>query len=114
MRQRRIHRRPISARGTRKPGRRRRTAMSELRRNPQLREWVITATHRQERTFLPPRDFCPLCPTRPGGHPTEIDRDDFDIAVFENRFPSLRPNPEPPSVDGTSLTPVRPAIGSCE
>jgi len=88
--------------------------MSELRRNPQLREWVITATHRQERTFLPPRDFCPLCPTRPGGHPTEIDRDDFDIAVFENRFPSLRPNPEPPSVDGTSLTPVRPAIGSCE
>jgi UDPglucose--hexose-1-phosphate uridylyltransferase len=27
-------------------------------------EEVIYAIHRQERTFLPPRDHCPLCPTR--------------------------------------------------
>jgi UDPglucose--hexose-1-phosphate uridylyltransferase len=88
--------------------------MSELRWNPQLREWVITATHRQDRTFLPPKDFCPLCPTRNADFPTEIDRPTFDIAVFENRFPSLRRDPEPPSIEGSPLTPVQPSIGACE
>lgn len=88
--------------------------MSELRWNPVLREWVITATHRQDRTFLPPADACPLCPTRPGGPPTEIGRADFEIAVFENRFPSLSPEPPEPSVPGTDLAPVRPSAGACE
>ncbi|HEX2221403.1 MAG TPA: galactose-1-phosphate uridylyltransferase [Candidatus Limnocylindria bacterium] len=88
--------------------------MSELRWNPLLGEWVITATHRQDRTFLPPRDYCPLCPTRPGGVPTEIGREDFEIVSFENRFPSLRREPPVPAVDGTELTPVRPAAGVCE
>jgi UDPglucose--hexose-1-phosphate uridylyltransferase len=88
--------------------------MSERRWNPVLGEWVITATHRQDRTFLPPAEFCPLCPTRPGGAPTEIGRADFEIAVFDNRFPSLRRDPEPPAVDGTELTPVEPSYGACE
>ena len=90
------------------------TAMSELRWNPQLDEWVITATDRQERTFLPPRDFCPLCPTRPGGPPTEIPRTDFQIVVFENRFSALHREPPEPAVEGTVLTPVRAAVGACE
>jgi UDPglucose--hexose-1-phosphate uridylyltransferase len=88
--------------------------MSELRWNPFLDEWLITATHRQDRTFLPPRDYCPLCPSRPGMPATEIDREQFEIAVFENRFPSLRPHPERPSVEGTELMPVRPSVGVCE
>lgn len=88
--------------------------MSELRWNAVLGEWTITATHRQDRTFLPPRDFCPLCPTRPGGTPTEIPRETFEIAVFENRFPSLQRRPPAPAVPGTDLSPVRPAIGACE
>jgi UDPglucose--hexose-1-phosphate uridylyltransferase len=88
--------------------------MSELRWNPQLGEWVITATHRQDRTFLPPRDFGPLCSTRDPKFPTEIDRDRFGVAVFENKFPSLRRDPAPPSIDGTDLTPVRPSVGECE
>ena len=88
--------------------------MSERRWNPVLGEWVITATHRQDRTFLPPAEFCPLCPTRPGGPLTEIGRADFEIAVFDNRFPSLRPDPEPPAVEGTQLTPVEPSFGACE
>jgi UDPglucose--hexose-1-phosphate uridylyltransferase len=88
--------------------------MSELRWNPQLGEWVVTATHRQDRTFLPPRDFCPLCPPRPGGRQTEIDRPDFEIVVFENRFPSLHREAPEPAVPGSVLTPVRPAAGACE
>lgn len=88
--------------------------MSELRWNPQLREWVMTATHRQERTFLPPPDFCPLCPAGRSAAPTEIERDDYEIVVFENRFPSLRRDPPPPAVEGSPLTPVRPSVGACE
>src|SRR5256714_4665365 len=88
--------------------------MSELRWTPVLGAWVITATHRQDRTFLPPEDFCPLCPTRPGGFPTEIAAPTYDIVTFENRFPSFQhPAPEP-AVAGTDLYPVRPADGVAE
>ena len=52
-------------------------------------EQVDYAIHRQERTFLPARDHCPLCPTRPGGPPTEIPVPAFEIAVFDNRFPAF-------------------------
>ncbi len=88
--------------------------MSELRWNPLLGEWTITATHRQERMFLPPADYCPLCPTRPGAFETEIPAPNFDIVVFENRFPSLQAAPPPPVVEGSALYPVRPAHGICE
>jgi UDPglucose--hexose-1-phosphate uridylyltransferase len=88
--------------------------VSELRWNPLLGEWVATATHRQDRTFLPPDNFCPLCPTQEGGFPTEVPETDYDIAVFENRFPSLMPVPEDPAVVGSDLYPVRPAQGVCE
>ena len=60
----------------------------ELRWHPLLGEWVTVAPWRQERTFLPPPAECPLCPTRPGGPVTEIPEPDYDIAVFENRFPA--------------------------
>jgi UDPglucose--hexose-1-phosphate uridylyltransferase len=88
--------------------------MSELRWHPLLGEWVATATHRQDRTFLPPADFCPLCPTKPGGFPTEIPESIYDIVVFENRFPSLSPNPPEPAIEGDDFYPVRPAFGECE
>lgn len=88
--------------------------MSELRWNPLLGEWVATATHRQDRTFLPPDDYCPLCPTKPGGFPTEVPEGDYDIVVFENRFPSLKTVPDQPVVESTPLYPVRPAEGVCE
>ena len=88
--------------------------MSELRWHPLLGEWVATATHRQDRTFLPPPDFCPLCPTKPGGFPTEIPESDYDIVVFENRFPSLSPRPPEPAVEGDDFYLVGPAVGECE
>ncbi len=88
--------------------------MSELRWHPLLGEWVATATRRQARTFLPPADFCPLCPTQPGGFPTEIPESAYDIVVFENRFPSLSTEPPAPAVEGTGLYPVRPSKGVCE
>lgn len=62
--------------------------MSELRWHPLLRQWVTVAPWRQDRTYHPPADLCPLCPTRPGGPETEIPEPDYHIAVFENRFPA--------------------------
>ncbi len=88
--------------------------MSELRWHPLLGEWVATATQRQDRTFFPPEDYCPLCPTRPGKFPTEIPAANYDMVVFENKFPSLRRVPPPPAVEGTPLEPVEPARGECE
>jgi UDPglucose--hexose-1-phosphate uridylyltransferase len=63
--------------------------MGELRFNELLGEEVVYAIHRQERTFLPSPEHCPLCPTRPGGPVTEIPFPAFEIAVFENRFPAF-------------------------
>jgi UDPglucose--hexose-1-phosphate uridylyltransferase len=63
--------------------------MGELRFNELRAEHVDYTTDRQERTFLPPADHCPLCPTRPGGVETEIPFESFEIAVFENRFPAF-------------------------
>jgi UDPglucose--hexose-1-phosphate uridylyltransferase len=91
---------------------------SELRYDPLVDEWVAVAAHRQGRTFLPPADECPLCPSRPG-RPTEIPADDYDVVVFENRFPSFGEwaADEIAAGAGEPLTPftsVRPGTGRCE
>jgi UDPglucose--hexose-1-phosphate uridylyltransferase len=61
---------------------------SEIRHDDVLDEWVTIASHRQTRTHLPPADECPLCPSR-GGRLTEVPAEDYDVVVFENRFPSF-------------------------
>ncbi|HEY9716997.1 MAG TPA: galactose-1-phosphate uridylyltransferase [Trichormus sp.] len=88
--------------------------MSEMRWHPLLGEWVVTATHRQDRTFLPPAGYCPLCPTAEGGFPTEVPTTDYEFVVFENKFPSFKPDAAPPAVQGNDLMPVRPSAGVCE
>lgn len=87
------------------------SASPHLRWHPLRDEWVAYASHRQDRTFKPPAEFCPLCPVRDGAFPGEIPFDDFEIAVFENRFPAFVPAPTPPPD-----LPVRTAAaaGTCE
>jgi UDPglucose--hexose-1-phosphate uridylyltransferase len=63
--------------------------MGDLRYNELRGEEVDYAIHRQDRTFLPEPEHCPLCPTRPGGAVTEIPHPAFEIVVFENRFPAF-------------------------
>ena len=88
--------------------------MNQLRWDPTLEEWVAYATHRQDRTFLPPAEYCPLCPTKPGGFPTEVPRESYEIVVFENRFPSFTPDAALQNGEGSPLTPVAPGRGVCE
>jgi UDPglucose--hexose-1-phosphate uridylyltransferase len=87
------------------------STFSQIRRDPLLDEWVIVASHRQGRTHLPPADQCPLCPSR-DGRATEIPAADYDVVVFENRFPSL--TPEPGQVPGGGAFQRQPGIGRCE
>ncbi|MGW5054893.1 galactose-1-phosphate uridylyltransferase [Actinokineospora sp. NPDC004072] len=62
--------------------------VSDLRRDPLTGERVALAAHRQTRTYKPPPGLCPLCPSAPG-RPTEVPEPDYDVVVFENRFPSF-------------------------
>src|SRR5215213_10323135 len=87
---------------------------SQLRLDPLVDEWVAVAAHRQTRTFLPPSDKCPLCPSTPE-FASEIPASDYDVVVFENQFPSFSDRVVPDEVAQiTDLTPVRPAVGRCE
>lgn len=61
---------------------------SQIRRDPLLGDAVAIASHRQARTYHPPADECPLCPSR-DGRLSEIPDCSYDVVVFENRFPSL-------------------------
>jgi UDPglucose--hexose-1-phosphate uridylyltransferase len=88
--------------------------VNERRRDPTTGEWRIFADHRQDRTFLPPEDHCPLCPTRPDREPTEIPFPTFQVAVFENRFPSLVRDPKPPAAEDSELYQVAPSLGANE
>ncbi|MGA5081280.1 galactose-1-phosphate uridylyltransferase [Streptomyces griseoincarnatus] len=61
---------------------------SEIRRDELLGDSVAVASHRQGRTYHPPADECPLCPSE-GDRLSEIPDSSYDVVVFENRFPSL-------------------------
>jgi UDPglucose--hexose-1-phosphate uridylyltransferase len=82
-------RRPLPERGTNQ---------SQLRFDRSTGQWVIIAALRQDRTYKPPADQCPLCPG-PTGLTSEVPAPDYDVVVFENRFPSLsgagQPTPVP-------------------
>ncbi|MFJ6949731.1 DUF4931 domain-containing protein, partial [Streptomyces wuyuanensis] len=73
-----VDRRPLEAIAT----------TSEVRHDPLLGDAVAVASHRQGRTYHPPVGECPLCPSREG-RLSEIPDSDYDVVVFENRFPSL-------------------------
>ncbi len=92
----------------------------QMRRDPLTGEWIPMATHRMNRTFLPGPGANPLAPADPTSDYSdgEIPATDYDVVVFENRFPSLLKVPgEDPAgtfVDGNPLWPTRPAAGRCE
>lgn len=86
-------------------------ANPHLRWHPLRGEWVTYAAHRQERTFLPPPDYDPLAVTLDPSRPTELPAGEWDIAVFDNRFPALALSAHSPP----ELTvPTAPGFGKCE
>lgn len=89
-------------------------------------DWVSIADHRQNRTFLPPAGECPLCPTGGGTMPSEIPAHEYDVVVFENRFPSFASESTsaagstsagestPAGASANPLLAHAPALGRCE
>jgi UDPglucose--hexose-1-phosphate uridylyltransferase len=73
---------------------------------------VIYAAHRQERTFMPAASSDPLLPTADPARPTELPSGDYEVAVFENRFPSLVE--EAGVLTSISGAQIEPAYGRCE
>jgi UDPglucose--hexose-1-phosphate uridylyltransferase len=100
-------RRPLPARGYHQ---------SQLRFDRQTGQWVTIAVHRQDRTYKPPADSCPLCPD-PTGLVSEVPAPDYDVVVFENRFPSFDGAGDAtlhlPSPDGDDFVSA-PGHGRCE
>jgi UDPglucose--hexose-1-phosphate uridylyltransferase len=89
---------------------------SQVRHDPLLGEWVIVAGHRQDRTFLPSDDHCPLDPSTPD-RLTEIPAPSYQVVVFENRFPSLVAGGgagQGDREDPDGLLATRPGNGRCE
>ncbi|MBW4564804.1 MAG: galactose-1-phosphate uridylyltransferase [Mojavia pulchra JT2-VF2] len=88
-----------------------------VRANPHLRwhplrgEWVAYASHRQGRTFMPPPEYNPLAPTSNPTFPTELPQGKYDVAVFDNRFPSMALAAHNPP---ESIVETLPAQGACE
>jgi UDPglucose--hexose-1-phosphate uridylyltransferase len=82
-----------------------------MRWHPLRREWVVYASHRQNRTFLPPKDYSPLAVSKNKDFPTEMPAGDYQVAVFENLFPSLTMTAD---AKPELSTPTAPAQGVCE
>ena len=86
-------------------------ANPHLRWHPLRGEWIAYAAYRQGRTFQPPPQYNPLAVTTDPGHPTELPAGNWDIAVFDNRFPSLSLAAHDPPL---SIVRTAPAHGACE
>lgn len=88
-------------------------AAPHLRWHPLRGEWVTYAAYRQGRTFLPPPEYNPLAATVSADNPTEVPSGPWDVAVFDNRFPSLGvpAGAEPPP---QLIVPTAAAAGQCE
>ena len=81
--------------------------MAELRYNPLTKDWVMIASHRQNRPQMP-KDWCPFCPGS-GKVP-----DTFTVFKYDNDFPALSQTPPVPDDVATGLYKTKEAYGKCE
>jgi len=88
------------------------TSHSHMRWHPLRQEWVVYSAARQTRTFKPPAEFCPLCVSKKGKTPTEIPFGEFDVAIFDNKFPAFRTNSSEKT--DSDIYDTAPAQGKCE
>lgn len=84
----------------------------ELRYHPFRQDWAVYSAARQNRTFKPTAFQDPLAPSRRGHPPTEVPFDDFELAVFDNRFPGLSQTPS--NSNPIEAVDTKPAHGACE
>lgn len=81
--------------------------MAELRYNPLLGDWVMIASHRQNRPQMP-KDWCPFCPGS-GKVP-----DNYEVYEYDNDFPALSHEPPVPDDVSSGFFKTAEAYGKCE
>ena len=81
--------------------------MAELRKNPFKNDWVMIASHRQNRPQMP-KDWCPFCPG--SGRVPEH----FDVYKYDNDFPALSQTPPEPDDVASDFFETAPCYGKCE
>lgn len=96
----------------------------QMRRDPLTGDWIPMATARMNRPITAGPGATatgnPLAARNPDDpyQDGEVPDTDYDVVVFENRFPSMNRIPgvkdETVYVDGNPLWPQRPAVGRCE
>jgi len=83
-----------------------------LRWHPLKQEWITYSAGREQRTTFPPKEYCPFCPSGDLNFPTEIPFNNFEVAVFPNRWSSFYTHKENiTELDGLKTIP---ADGQCE
>jgi len=81
--------------------------MAELRYNPLIKDWVMIASHRQDRPQMP-KDWCPFCPGS-GKVPKS-----YDVYKYDNDFPSLSNTPPTPDDVANDFFKIKESYGKCE
>ncbi len=81
--------------------------LAELRWHPLIKDWVMIASHRQNRPHMP-KDWCPFCPGS-GKVP-----DNYDVLRYDNDFPALSQNPPIPDDVERGIYKTTEAYGKCE
>ncbi len=81
--------------------------MTELRWNPTLREWVSTASEREERPLMP-TGACPFCPS--SGRVPE----NYDVYIYPNDFPAFSAPAPAPAIAGDDFYRVERSYGNCD
>lgn len=81
--------------------------MAELRWHPLIKDWVMIASHRQNRPQMP-KGWCPFCPGS-GKVPEQ-----YDVYCYDNDFPALSTQPPEPDDVANAFFKVAPAYGKCE
>ncbi|MCI8600711.1 MAG: galactose-1-phosphate uridylyltransferase [Oscillospiraceae bacterium] len=84
--------------------------MAELRYNPISKDWVMVASHRQNRPQMP-KDWCPFCP---GPDNAKVPSEGYEVLRYMNDFPALQQAPPEPDDVETGLFKTAPAYGRCE
>ena len=81
--------------------------MAEIRYNPITRDWVMVASHRQNRPQMP-KNWCPFCPGS-----GKVPEEGFDVLRYMNDFPALKQDHPVPDDVATELFRTAPAYGRC-
>ncbi len=80
--------------------------MAEIRWHPFIKDWVMIASHRQDRPQMP-KDWCPFCPGS-GNVP------DYDVLKYDNDFPALSQTPSVPEPVDNDFFKTGETYGKCE